>query len=259
VRGATPQAAFQAVVHAVLEQVETNARGLRASSDPEVLHQLRVGLRRLRSALRAFDGILGQKETKRLRRSLRKLSPKLGRARDLDVLVQRLEANRASVDLIARVRKQRNTARMTARRTVSSKAFARMLAEARTIAPEESGQTLTQFGAAALARAHRKLRKAAQGIDWQDPAQRHAVRIRVKRLRYSCEFFAPAFASRRAPAYVSALKTLQEVLGELNDIAVGRELLPEFRATAEEAVLLPRLAPAWARFAQRPVFWPAPR
>jgi CHAD domain-containing protein len=259
VRGATPRAAFHAVLHAALAQVETNARGMRGSSDPEFLHQLRVGLRRLRSALRAFHAILGRKEAKRLRRSLRKLSPKLGRARDWDVLVGRLEASGTPAELVIYARKHRDAARTAAQRLVNSKIFAGVVAGARSLTAEDSGKTLTQFGAVALARAHRKLMQAAQGIDWQDPAQRHAVRIRVKRLRYSCEFFAPAFASRRAPAYVSALKTLQEILGELNDIAVGRELLPEFSAAAEEAVLLARLAPAWARFAQRPVFWPAPR
>ena len=81
------------------------------------------------------------------------------------------------------------------------------------------------------------------------------MRIRLKRLRYSCEFFAPAFDPRRGAAYVGALKTLQEILGELNDIAVAREKLPEFSASAEEAALVAKLAPAWARFEKRAAFW----
>src|SRR3954469_21288599 len=57
-RRATPQAAFKAVSLAALTQIESNARGVLLSDDPEFLHQLRVGMRRLRAALRAFRGIL---------------------------------------------------------------------------------------------------------------------------------------------------------------------------------------------------------
>ena len=83
---------------------------------------------------------------------------------------------------------------------------------------------------------------------------RHALRIRVKRLRYSCEFFAPAFPARRVTPYITALKTLQDILGELNDIAVGRRLLG---VAGDEAALLRRLAPAWRALERRPVFWRA--
>jgi triphosphatase len=254
-RRLTVEAAFRSVVQDALARIETNAHGMRSSSDPEHLHQLRVGLRRLRSALRAFHGIVAEKETKRLRRSLRKLSRGLGRARDWDVLVARLESGKAPTHLLLKARMQRDEARAAAKEVIASKKFARALVAARAISPRESGQSMAEFAGAALARAHRKLMKEARSVDWQDPAQRHAVRIRLKRLRYSCEFFAPAFDPRRSAAYVGALKALQEILGELNDIAVGRERLPEFAAFAEEAALVAKLAPAWARFERRSVFW----
>jgi triphosphatase len=188
-----------------------------------------------------------------LRRSLRKLSPKLGAARDWDVLAQRLSAARAP-GLLAQAKVQRDKARQTARRAIESKAFARLLAESRAIAAAGSTQGLAQFGAAALERAHRKLLKLGK-IDWNDAAGRHALRIRLKRLRYSCEFFAAAFPARQASPYIGALKELQEVLGELNDIEVGRRLL-DF--DADEAALLRTLETVWPRFLDRPPFWRAP-
>jgi hypothetical protein len=118
-----------------------------------------------------------------------------------------------------------------ARRTIVSKRFAGIGPAVRGLAAAESRDTLGHFGAAALARAHRK------------------------RLRYSCEFFAPAFPSRLATPYLAALKDLQEILGALNDIAVGRRLI-DF--DGDEAALLRRLGVAWPRLAQRPVFWRAP-
>jgi CHAD domain-containing protein len=113
---------------------------------------------------------------------------------------------------------------------------------------------LRDFAAAALERAHRRLVNEADGIDWHDAAARHGVRIRVKRLRYTGEFFAPAFPARRTAAYVAALKELQTILGELNDNALGRRLA---RLEADDTPLLRRLAPAWARFEKRPAFWRA--
>ena len=54
-RGATPRGRVpRRVAHAALEQIERNARGVLLADDPEYLHQLRVGVRRLRAALRAF-------------------------------------------------------------------------------------------------------------------------------------------------------------------------------------------------------------
>ena len=97
--------------HATLEQIELNARGALLSDDPEFLHQLRVGLRRLRAALRAFRDVLPSKTTKKLKRALRKLSPKLGAARDWDVLVARLEAQRASPELLHKAQARRAAAR----------------------------------------------------------------------------------------------------------------------------------------------------
>lgn len=248
----TVQTAFRAAVDDALARMETNARGVLASDDPEFLHQLRVGQRRLRAALRAFRRIVAKEKTRQLRRSLRRLSPKLGTARDWDVLVERLAAASESA-LALRANSEREKAREIARRAIKSKTFGKALTEARAIAVEDSAQSLPQFAAAVLERAHRKVLKLAK-IDWDAAAERHALRIRVKRFRYSCEFFAPVFPGRKTTAYVGALKELQEILGELNDIAVGRRLLG---FDADEAALLARLRAAWARFLKRPVFWRA--
>ena len=251
-RGATPQRAFDAVSKAALAQIEANAHGVLVSDDPEFLHQLRVGQRRLRAALRAFRRIVAKDRTKQLRRCLRSLSPKLGAARDWDVLVERLAAARKTA-LAAKAKGERDSAREIARRAIRSRTFARLVREARAIAPSDTSESLSQFGAAALERAHRKVRELGR-IDWNDAAERHALRISVKRLRYGCEFFAPAFPGRKTMAYVDALKELQEILGRLNDIAVGRRLLGFH---SDEAALLRKLKTAWARFLKRPAFWPA--
>jgi len=225
------------------------------SDDPEFLHQLRIGMRRLRAALRAFRGVLVRKDARRVIRFLRRVSPRLGVARDWDVLVARVEADRGSPGLLSAAQARQGAARRAARRALVSKRFASIGPRVRKLATTPCSATLAQFGAAALARAHRKLMAQALGLDWADAAARHAVRIRVKRLRYSCEFFAPAFPAKGVSPYIAALKALQEVLGALNDISVGRRLIG---FEADEAALLRRLGLVWVRFAKRRVFWRAP-
>lgn len=251
----SPSAAFHAIAHAALACIEGQARGVLGSNEPEYLHQLRVGLRRLRSALHAFRDLLPGKRRRRLARRLRKVSRELGEARDWDVLVQRLEAAPAPPALLSRARARRDLARKAARKVLRARRLAKLLEAARALEARQSDASPADFAATALDRPHRKLMRSAGGVDWGDERDRHAVRIYVKRLRYGCEFFAPAFIGKAAAPYVQALKELQRILGELNDIAVGRRLAG---LEADERPLLRKLAPAWARFAKRRPFWRAP-
>ena len=86
---ATPAEAFAALFAAALAQAGANARGVAHARDPEYLHQLRVGLRRLRSALRAFRPLVGR--ARPVVRRLRAFMPTFGAARDWDVFVEWLQ------------------------------------------------------------------------------------------------------------------------------------------------------------------------
>ncbi|HXL75606.1 MAG TPA: CHAD domain-containing protein [Burkholderiales bacterium] len=101
--------AVSALLSAALAQVEINARGAAQFADPEFLHQLRVGLRRLRTVQRAF-GIPGAK------RRLRKFKPALAAARDWDVFCGWLENTRVSPELKSLARRKRAVARRRAQR-----------------------------------------------------------------------------------------------------------------------------------------------
>ena len=219
---------------AALEQVEANAPGTAAGDDPEFLHQLRVGTRRLRSALQAFRPLLPKKPRKRAVRALRKLTP--------------ADSSHAT---------------STSQSRAPPSAWRELLERSRAIPVDECARPLQEFAAQVLERAHRKVTRAARGIDWDDASERHALRVRLKRLRYTCDFLSPAFAARAAGAYIRGLKRLQDVLGELNDVRVGRELLANLkggramhrRLGAREANLLGKLAPAWRAFERRAPFW----
>jgi inorganic triphosphatase YgiF len=287
---ATPSEAFSAIFSAALAQAGANARGVARGGDPEYLHQMRVGLRRLRTALLAFRDLVPKKATKPIAGRLRSLIPPLGAARDWDVFCEGLvriatqepERAPAMAPLLARGRAKRGAARRRAREAAGShKLQAFLLRALRWVhATPWKGRAariegaLGAFAAQALESLHRKALKRARGIDWQDAKARHRLRIRMKRLRYGCDFFAGSFAGAAARPYSKRLAALQDILGDLNDIAVGRRLLaelaprgssPEVAAAAHvrqtlaarERMLVISLEQAWAAFEKRRPFWQA--
>ena len=232
----TPEAAHRLLVDAALAQVKSNLAGAIAASNPEYLHQLRVGIRRLRTVLIVF-------EAKQIGRRLRKLARPLGEARDWDVFVARF----------GRGRPQQRAAHARCRRVLESTEFNALLVEEARHSDKHIGEgPLNPFAAKALDRLHRKTLKRARGVDWRDEKKRHAVRIALRRLRYACDFFSSCFDDSRR--YVRGLADLQDLLGDLNDIAVARRL-GAAKLERRERALLSELELAWRAFEKRRRFW----
>jgi adenylate cyclase len=252
--------AFRSICAGVLTQIEVNAAGFVREDDPEFLHQMRVGMRRLRAVLRTFRPVLPRRAARSLAKKMRKVAPVLGQARDFDVLCQWLESREG---LDRRTRGKAGAARAAARRVVRSLRFSGMLAAAReALRWDVADADLATFARRSLEKAHRKALRKAQRIDWSDAERRHALRVRLKRLRYASECFEPCFGPS-GTRYVACLRTLQDLLGRLNDIAVGRRLLagrPQLIQSLEagEARLLSALPGAWRTFCAARPFW-APR
>ena len=241
--------AMRAVLEACLAQVEGNLYGVARATDPEYLHQLRVGMRRMRSALRVFQ-VVGPRDVFRVPVSgLKELMPELGAARDWDVFCAKLAAlakaegtDAAQLVRLLRSARARRAAARKAARTLAGAArmqrfllgIIRWLHEARwranrTAEPMPT-HSLGRFAARALARQERRVLREGEKADRSDASHRHRLRIRAKRLRYACEPFAALFGRADARRYLARLESLQDILGELNDIAVGRRLLAELRS-----------------------------
>lgn len=287
-RGMSAEQAMLAILDGCRAQLQANVSGTMHSRNPEFLHQLRVGLRRLRSALRTFAPLVSKSSVRPVARELKGIVAKLGCARDWDVfhaiLSQRiapppgrkLEMTR----LLREVSARRSAARRQAREALASAAFQRFLlhlmrwTEQATWRRSEAvrravAQPAGRFGRRALARLERKALRHAQRIDWADPAARHRLRILVKRLRYACEFFSTTQPPKATRRYLERLEAVQDALGELNDIALAGRLLEQLGEGADQQgaafvrgwfaarqdVLIPELAAAWrgwkkqARFA----------
>jgi len=209
-RGASAQQMAAAILRAALAQARGNARGALESADPEYLHQLRVGLRRYRSALRLFRGLMRGGRRRQLARGARDAMQPLGEPRDWDVCIEWLKAAKAPGALVQRAQFRRDALRK------SLKAVELSPLELDASAWKKKAPPLERYRAGALTRARRKVAKRLRRIDWGDAGQRHRLRIAVKRLRYAADFLG---------GETDALERLQDGLGELNDVAVARRLL----------------------------------
>jgi triphosphatase len=239
--------AFQAIARNCLDQVLANERCLLATHDPEAIHQMRVALRRLRSALKVFAALVAGPQLAEAKAEIRWLLGHLGPARDADVFLAEiidpvLAANPdhpGLASLHAAWRARRDTEFAQAVDAVAGRRFtALMLALGAWVEAGDwhhcagalPAQPVGVFARKVLAKHDRKLMKAGgKRLDRLPPEALHAVRILGKQMRYAGEFFVSLKAKHNSKAFLGALAELQDVLGKINDIAVA---IPRLAASA---------------------------
>ena len=238
---ATPQSALAAIAAECIGQVEANAEAMLADEDPEYLHQLRVGWRRVRSLLKLAALIAAPEATAPIEQELRWIGSILGPARDCDVfaletlpkVAAEFRGQRSIARLRARVTRRRRRLSSDARDAIATSRFQRLLLAlgaffatlARTPGPASLPTLARDWIGPVLQQRHDKLSKRARHIHRISAAERHRARVAAKKLRYAAEFFAPLFSGKRADAYIAALSRLQSILGHLNDLEIAGKLL----------------------------------
>ncbi len=209
---------------------------LGASGEP--VHQMRVAVRRLRSALAVFDRAAGGPSFDRLQGELRELAAALGRARDWDVFGAgaAAAAGQAFPDdsrikaLLAAAATQRRGAYASLTAALREPACRRLLVEL-VLLPELApwrdeadpdrqallGEPVRRYATHTLSRRWRKMTAVGDSLDGLGADELHAIRKQGKRLRYAAEFFAPLYAGKTVKRFLGRLEHLQEELGLLND------------------------------------------
>jgi triphosphatase len=238
--------ALRIIARACLYQIAANEHSVQRG-DPEGVHQMRIGVRRLRTAISLFKGILAGGQTEAMKLELKWLTGELGPARELDVFVKRAvtkesNANGPSLGAVAKdFRKRRRQAFERAAEAVASLRFRQLILDAAAwIAIGEWARNEDELrrsmrerpspdaAAEELARRQKKIRKQGKHLAELDPQRFHKLRIRAKKIRYAAEFFADVFPSkksaRRRDKFVVALKAMQDALGDINDIRVHESL-----------------------------------
>ena len=240
-RGGTVAEAFQTIARNALVQIAANGLVLREAESQDALHQLRVAVRRLRSAMSTFKAVVDDPRAGELKAELKWLSGACDEARDLDVFAQdNLEIAGDRAPLAPKIAAARAQAHAMAAAAVASKRFRDLVLE--TTAWVETGawrdgekgrRSARDFAVKALDRRWKTLLKLGHDLRALDDAGRHAARIAAKKLRYAAEAFAPLFTAEPGRRHLRKLKALQDTLGELNDAAVARTLVA--RLATEDA------------------------
>ncbi len=244
----TIEKAFQAIANNCLAQIQANEVGVVQQHDVESVHQLRVGLRRLRSALGLFRSRLQAPDD--MLQELDWLTMELGAARDWDVLAGSTlpavaeaapdEAGIAELKLAALVRAK--AMHEAAAAAVDSPRYARLILRVTrwvqdcawrgAMVPQDQKRLtapLMKVARSMLEHQQRSLLRRGSKLPGASPQARHKVRIAAKKIRYATEFFQSLYPSKQVHAYVAALSALQDELGWLNDAAMAYRLLQQLQ------------------------------
>ncbi len=239
--------AFAVIVQSCLRHFRLNEPLIANDMNAAALHQARVAMRRLRSALTLFRPVLVDADFPRLRSELRWFTDQLGDARNLDVILatRTQEGTRSDPALRRQLRRQRKEAYARVQRALAERRLpARILdlvawSEVGDWRSQEAArQPIEAFAGARLDRAWKRIRKQGKGLGALAVEDRHRLRIETKKLRYAAEFFAslaPRNRRRQQKLFTGHLRDLQELLGELNDIETRRQLAPRLFETGDGA------------------------
>jgi triphosphatase len=282
-------AALRNVISACLLHVQANVPGAIGKLDEEYLHQVRVGLRRLRVVLTMARAYRPDAELDGLRQQVAQLCEELGRARDWDVFVTQTLApvcaqfpEHAGLRALMRTCKKNRKLQNDSMQTIlASQDFNRLLLRmgcwmqggywkgfsAPDSAPERA--SLLEFARRILEKRSKQARRTGRQLAEGD-AQLHALRIACKKLRYGTEIFRSLFGAAKTSRYLVSLARLQDIMGVLNDITVARRLLDEIddktKGRATHALILgwlehgqarrtAELKKSWKIFSGQGAFW----
>ena len=286
--------AMAAIFESCFQQWLANQAAAIDGRDPEGVHQMRVAIRRLRSALSIFRKLIPADQLAWLQTDAKQAIGALGPARDWDVFVADLLApviaarpdDTGLKALRTRARSRVRAGYRRAQRHLESPDYTRFVLQfgqwleqrawRRHDEAEQSKQLAlpaADFAGKLLDKRHKRTLSKGRRFAGLPVEQRHELRIALKKLRYSIEFFKPLFDKTLVKPLHSRAKALQEELGHLNDVAVAEMLLADLlkRPGKQDIEVAagqvigwhargvaagePDLRQAWKAFTNEPAFW----
>ena len=240
--------AFHAIIGNALEQLHRNEIPT-LEGVPGGIHQARVSIRRIRAALRAFKRVLPYDKRKAFNGEFRWFQLRLAPARDWHVFVSetlpRIEASHpnAGADL-ERLRKlalaERRRATRDARELFKSRRYTRLLLQFQrwliTLKHDKPplNREVSAFARDVLRRSRRDFLVDTRPLSRMTMEELHNLRKRGKKARYATEFFAGLWDEEAIRTTVETMQQIQDLLGEVNDASVARQVLAGVPANAME-------------------------
>lgn len=249
--------AFTLIVQNCLDHLTRNEYGMLSSSDVEYLHQMRLALRRLRTAFDVFATVISNEVS--LIQEFKWLTRQLNPARDWDVFVteqlpkiQKNFAEHAGIAALIKtceiLRKKHNKA---ARSSIKSKRYTKLILQLnlcleevlkypslpQTLKKAVSKMALIDFTKSLLKNRHQQIIDTVKEIEEFDATSLHSLRISIKKQRYTVEFFQTLFSPVEVRKYIHSLSGLQDILGAINDSINTQRLLKEIPVSKTKTLI----------------------
>ncbi|WP_462182168.1 CYTH and CHAD domain-containing protein [Campylobacter concisus] len=206
--------------------------------DEEILHNLRVNLRKVRSLLKIFNGVFDEKVTLFFGENFKILANSTNKKRDLDIFLGFLSEQKHANELIYFVQKALNLEYENVKSYLGDEenyAFLKeweiFLNEGEFYRSKLFDVSLSRLGSFKLRTLLVLAQKRLRSLNQDCPNESfHKIRIELKKVRYTYEFLSEIFYFDGLKKYEERLKDMQEIFGALQDYDVWLgilERLPE--------------------------------
>lgn len=228
--------------------ITANESGIMQDRDPEYLHDFRVAVRRARTLLAQIPDVIPQRILIRVKTGLAYLGTETTPQRDLDVMLtnfnnyRSLLPSRKRKDLSTAyqaIQMQRNDAHRQTHDLLESARYRRLMEHIKTYVNTPQPKTtllsnakrpVKEVADARIWKCYKRVLRQGGAITDSSPAgDLHTLRKSCKKLRYLIEFFSSLYPPTKIKTLVTALKQLQDMLGEHHDLHVHHEFISELR------------------------------
>jgi triphosphatase len=248
-RNMKTQSALKQIVWECLVHLQGNQDVVLHGDDIEGVHQMRIALRRLRSVLKVFSNIVSMQSWAKVIEELHWITNVLGCARDIDVFItqtlpplQQQLQNQACLSSLANQCKQvQLKAYIGVREALSSQRYQRLMLtlcdwieNERWVDTSKVKSNVYEVAHKMLEKHYKQLKLKGKRLVNASPEDRHSTRIAAKKLRYTAEFFASLYPSKKTTKFIKYLSLLQDNLGIINDITITNNLLAKLLEHADD-------------------------
>lgn len=203
--------------------------------DPEGVHQIRISLRKIRTALLVFKPVINSKYSQTLAKKLKKYAAVLDDARDLDVYILTHFTDDSESPIKSAAISKRNIAYQHVKKLLKSKSFNKRMRSAKKwlksgqwqkkiIKDKKLNHSLKAFAFDTLDSLMKVIILKGENPQQLDNLALHKLRIDCKRLRYTTEFFSALYDQNMIIVFIEKLKKLQDSLGDIHDTFVQKKL-----------------------------------
>ncbi|MCB1475379.1 MAG: CHAD domain-containing protein [Rhodobiaceae bacterium] len=230
---------FEVLFASASAQVLENWQGVTEDDDPSYAHQMRIGIRRMRTMIKLLKGLVKDEKLARLNAELRALGQLVGELRNSDVMIDDIvrpaiagiTAVGGSDALLKVLKDHREIVRARVRADLLDRRFNGLRLRL-ALLPHgacwrdglREDRPVALFAHASLARLWKKAKKQGERLERLSIEERHELRKDLKTLRYALESFAPVLPRKVFQRWHGKLKALQDSFGYLNDVALAAKL-----------------------------------